>query len=112
MSQLPGLPTGKNQIDLFWTCFDRNPAPIFAAVILIGMVELVSGYAITEGRKSGERAPGDFAFNPLKLGRTPATAQDFATKEIRNGRLAMWAAAGILVQGATTSTGALENFTF
>jgi hypothetical protein len=22
---LPGLPTGKNQIDLFWTCFDRNP---------------------------------------------------------------------------------------
>ena len=109
---LPGLPTGKNQVELFWTCFDRNPAPIFAAVIFLGMVEIFSGFATTEGQKTGERAPGDFGFNPLKFGKSDATAKDFAVKEIRNGRLAMWAAAGILVQGATTSTGALENFSF
>lgn len=109
---LPGLPTGKNQVELFWTCFDRNPAPIFAAIIFMGLVELFSGFAITEGRKSGDRAPGDFGFNPLKFGKTADTQKDFAVKEIRNGRLAMWAAAGILLQGATTSTGALENFSF
>ena len=68
-----------------------------------------SGIAVTEGRKSGDRAPGDFGFNPLNFGKTPATAKDLALKEIRNGRLAMWAAAGILLQGATTGSGALEN---
>ena len=68
-----------------------------------------SGIAVTEGRKSGDRAPGDFGFNPLNFGKTPATAKDLALKEIRNGRLAMWAAAGILLQGATTDSGALEN---
>lgn len=68
-----------------------------------------SGIAVTEGRKSGDRAPGDFSFNPLNFGKTSASAKDLALKEIRNGRLAMWAAAGILLQGATTGAGALEN---
>ena len=62
------------------------------------MVELFSGFAITEGRKNGDRAPGDFGFNPLKFGKSEGTQKDFAQKEIRNGRLAMWAAAGILIQ--------------
>lgn len=30
-----------------------------------------SGVAITTGRKSGDRAPGDFGFNPLNFGKTP-----------------------------------------
>jgi len=88
---------------------DRNPGPIFATVIFLSILEIFGGIAITEGRKSGDRAPGDFGFNPLNFGKTPATAKDFALKEIRNGRLAMWAAAGILLQGATTGAGALEN---
>lgn len=37
-----------------------------------------------------------------------ASQKDLAVKEIRNGRLAMWAAAGILLQGSTTHIGALE----
>lgn len=109
---IPGLPTGKNQVDLFWTILDRNPGPIFAAIIFFGLVEIFSGFAITEGRKSGDRAPGDFGFDPLKLSSNDAKAKEYAVKEIRNGRLAMWAAAGILMQGATTSSGALENFSF
>ena len=28
----PGLPSGKSQIDLFWTCVDTNPGPIFAGI--------------------------------------------------------------------------------
>lgn len=106
---VPGLPTTKNQVAAFWECVDSNPGPIFASVIFLGMVELISGIAVTEGRKSGDRAPGDFYFNPLKLGRTEAQKKEFATKEIRNGRLAMWAAAGMLMQGSFTGAGALEN---
>lgn len=70
---------------------------------------VLSFVAVIEGRKSGDRAPGEYGFNPLNFGKTPATAKDLAVKEIRNGRLAMWAAIGILVQGATTGAGALEN---
>ncbi|KAJ1424390.1 fucoxanthin chl a/c light-harvesting protein [Ochromonadaceae sp. CCMP2298] len=106
---VPGMPTAKNQVDTFWTLVDSNAGPIFAAVIFIGFFEIISGFAVTEGRKSGNRAPGDFSFNPLNMGKTDASAKDLALKEIRNGRLAMWAAAGILLQSATTHEGALAN---
>lgn len=106
---LPGMPSGKNQIDVFWQFYDRNPGPIFASFIFLGLAEIISGIATTEGRKYGNRAPGEFGFNPLGLGKTPSAAKDLALKEVRNGRLAMWAAAGILLQGATTHAGALEN---
>ena len=105
---VPGLPTAKNQVTAFWDCLDNNPGPIFASVIFFGIVEFVSGVAITEGKKNG-RAPGDYGFNPLNLGNSEKAAKEFAVKEIRNGRLAMWAAAGMLIQGATTSDGALGN---
>ena len=32
-------PAVKNQIDAFWQFFDRNPGPIFAGVVVIGIVE-------------------------------------------------------------------------
>ena len=106
---LPGLPTGKNQVSVFWEVLDRNPGPIFAGVIFLGIVELISGVAATEGRKNGDRAPGDFNFNPLNYGKSDKEKKELALKEIRNGRLAMWAAAGLLLQGTTTSGGLLDN---
>ena len=107
---VPGAPTSANQIDNLWSCVDNNPGPIFAAIIFLGIAEIFSGIAITEGRKSGDRAPGDFGFNPLKFGMSEATRKSFALKEIRNGRLAMWAAAGMLLQGTLTpGQGALSN---
>lgn len=102
----PGLPTGKNQVDLFWSVVDQNPGPLFAGFLFLGIVELISGFAITEGRKSGDRAPGDFGFK--SMGKNAAAVKDYELKEIRNGRLAMWAAAGILLQGATNHYGAIE----
>ena len=78
-------------------------------IIYIIYILVISGIAVTEGKKSGDRAPGDFGFNPLNFGKTPASKKDLAEKEISNGRLAMWAAAGILLQGATTGAGALDN---
>ena len=70
---------------------------------------VVSGFAITEGRKSGDRAPGEFGFNPLNLGKSPAIQKDYALKEVRNGRLAMFAMAGILLQEVSTGKGAIEG---
>lgn len=70
---------------------------------------VISGVAVTEGKKSGDRAPGEFGFNPLKFGTNDASKKDLALKEVRNGRLAMFAAVGILLQESTTSSGALES---
>ena len=36
---LPGQPVGKNQIDVFWQFWERNPGPIYAAFIFIGIIE-------------------------------------------------------------------------
>ena len=76
---------------------------------MIHVIVVISGVAVTEGRKSGDRAPGEFGFNPLKFGANEASKKDLAVKEVRNGRLAMWAAAGILLQESTSSSGALES---
>ena len=108
---VPGLPTGKNQVATFWENLDSNPGPIFAAFIFLGMAEIVSGVAITEGRKSGDRAPGDYKFNPLNFGKSDKEKKELAVKEIRNGRLAMWAAAGILLQSSQGHS-AFESLSF
>jgi hypothetical protein len=43
------------------------------------------------------------------MGKSPESARDLALKEVRNGRLAMIAAAGMLLQACTTTEGALGN---
>ena len=106
---VPGAPTTSNQVKALWECVDTNAGPIFASIIFIGIVEIFSGIAITTGRSTGDRAPGDYGFNPVRFGNTDVTAKDFATKEIRNGRLAMWAAAGMLLQGTISDSGALGD---
>jgi len=77
-------------------------------VYMFGSCPVFSFVAIVEGKKVN-RGPGEFGFNPLNLGKNEKTQKDYAEKEIANGRLAMWAAAGILLQGATTGAGALGN---
>ena len=67
---------------------------------------VISGVAVTEGKK-GDRAPGDFGIK--SWGKSDKEKKDYELKEIRNGRLAMWGAAAILMQGLTTDTGALDN---
>lgn len=44
------------------------------------------------------RKPGDYAFDPLGLGKNPASYKKFQTSEIKNGRLAMIAVGGLLHQ--------------
>ena len=59
----------------------NNPGLLFADIIFISIIELALRYAIAEGRKSGDRAPGDFGIK--------GSTKDLAIKEIRNGRIAM-----------------------
>ena len=105
----PGLEfaaaNGRSQMDVFWDFWDRYPNVIFASLIFIGVIEVPSGIAATQGRLTGMRAPGDFSFNPLGF----EVTQNLAHKEIANGRLAMIAVAGFIVQGLTTHESALKN---
>lgn len=61
------------------------------------------------GQESGDRAPGDFGIDPLKLSQNPEKKAKLELQEIKNGRLAMWAAAGMIMQGLTTDGGAMDN---
>lgn len=102
--------TAKCQMDAFWQIWNSHPQYIAFGLIMITIIETISGIATTQGRESGERAPGDFGLDPL--GYAKGDADKFArlqAQEIANGRLAMWAAAGLLMQGCTTHQGGIEN---
>ena len=102
------IATSKNQIDAFWQLWEVHPQYIVFGLIMVGLVEMISGIATTTGRESGNRAPGDFGLDPLKIKGTPKWDK-YALNEVKNGRLAMWAAMGELIQGVTTDDGALGN---
>jgi len=108
---LPGWPAadGRSQMDVFWDAWEEHPNAVVAGLVFITAIELVSGVATTAGRASGERAPGDFGLNPLKFEVTEA----MALKEVKHGRLAMWAVMGQIGAGLAThdpAFGNLENF--
>ena len=73
-------------------------------------IEAISGIATTTGRESGMRAPGDFGLDPLGFKKgSPEGYKRLEAQEVANGRLAMFAAAGEIVQGMSTDEGALGN---
>jgi light-harvesting complex I chlorophyll a/b binding protein 1 len=102
--------TAHNQMDAFWQLWGSHPQYIAFGIIMVIIIEMISGIAATAGRTSGDRAPGDFNLDPL--GFKGGDATKFARlefQEIANGRLAMFAAMGLLVQGSSTSEGGIEN---
>jgi light-harvesting complex I chlorophyll a/b binding protein 1 len=102
--------TAKCQMDSFWQIWGSHPQYIAFGLIMITIIETISGIAATSGRESGERAPGDFGLDPLGFGQgDPEKFARLQAQEIANGRLAMWAAAGELMQGCSTHQGAIEN---
>ena len=104
------MATDKCQMDAFWQIWGAHPQYIAFGLIMIMIVETISGIAATSGRESGERAPGDFGLDPLGYSKgDPEAFARLQAQEIANGRLAMWAAAGELMQGCSTHQGAIEN---
>ena len=77
----------------------------FGQVFLwITIFELLSIKAINEMFEGSGREAGDYGFDPLKLseGKSDAVKNDFAVKELKNGRLAMLAFSGIVTQAVLT----------
>jgi hypothetical protein len=73
-----------------------------AVILAAGFIELTSGVS-WEG--NANREPGDLGFDPLSL--KPSGAKEFRelqNKEINNGRLAMFAAMGMMFQEMTANT--------
>jgi len=102
--------TAKCQMDSFWQIWNSHPQYIAFGLIMISIIEFISGIAATTGRETGERAPGDFGLDPLGFMKgDPAKARKLEEQEVANGRLAMWAAAGLIMQGCTTHQGGIEN---
>eukprot|EP00562_Extubocellulus_spinifer_P004281 CAMPEP_0178515680 /NCGR_PEP_ID=MMETSP0696-20121128/24687_1 /TAXON_ID=265572 /ORGANISM="Extubocellulus spinifer, Strain CCMP396" /LENGTH=222 /DNA_ID=CAMNT_0020145861 /DNA_START=30 /DNA_END=698 /DNA_ORIENTATION=+ len=102
--------TAKCQMDAFWQLWNSHPQYVAFGFIMITIIEMISGIATTTGRETGERAPGDFGLDPLGFGKGDAAKfERLKAQEIANGRLAMWAAAGLLMQGCTTHQGGIEN---
>lgn len=101
--------TAKCQTDAFWQIWNSHPQYIAAGLIMIMMFEAVSGIAATSGRESGDRAPGDFGLDPLGFMKgDPAKVERLKAQEVANGRLAMWAASGLILQGCQTHMGGIE----
>ena len=82
----------------------------FGQVFLwISIFELLSIKAINEMYEGSGREPGDYGFDPLMLseGKSDEVKNDFAVKELKNGRLAMMAFSGIVTQAVLTGKGFL-----
>lgn len=104
------MATSKDQMDAFWQIWGAHPQYIAFGLIMIMFIETFSGIAVGHARENGDRAPGDFSLDPLGYGKGDAAAfAKLKEQEVANGRLAMIAAAGELVQGCTTGHGAFEN---
>ncbi|CAM9803248.1 unnamed protein product [Chrysoparadoxa australica] len=103
----PGFPAGKCQADLFWQVLAERPQLIGTTLVLIGTFELFSGFTTTKGRREGNREPGDFGLNPYKF--AGKKMQEMKEGEIKNGRLAMLAAAGQIMQGVVTHQSVTDN---
>lgn len=113
-----GIPVGENFHPVFGDCdfpaymqFDETPLPEYYLQIghAFGFVELLT-LASFDSPFNGEvwaikpnYIPGDLGFDPLNLKPTdPEALKEMETKELNNGRLAMIATVGMLVQELVT----------
>lgn len=79
-------------------------------LLLVSAFEGISCYGLKQ-TVEGNRAPGDFGFDPLGLGKDPAAYKKYQANEIMNGRLAMIAIGGLIHQQWLTHQGPITQLT-
>lgn len=81
-------------------------SPIFQIVFGMGFVEFIlnKGKMTAQNMFDDGRAPGNFGFDPMNLMK-PGDPDQYALKEITNGRLAMIAIGGMVQQSLLTDSG-------
>jgi len=67
-----------------------------------GLLEVISLISIDQMIRGSGRAPGDYGFDPVGFASNPEKLEDLQTKELANGRLAMFAFAGFVTQSVLT----------
>lgn len=75
--------------------------------LLMGLSEMARIRMVPEG--ADPFYPGGKAFDPLGFSSDPEALAELKVKEIKNGRLAMLAMAGLFAQGAVTGVSPLQN---
>lgn len=91
-----GVNSGPLTQVLLWTSF-------FEIMTLPAIIQMVTGQS--------KRAPGDFGFDPLGLGKDPSKLATYKTNEVKNGRLAMIAVSGVIHHAAITNQNLVEQLT-
>jgi hypothetical protein len=76
-------------------------------LVLMGGAELARSKAAPKDVDS--LYPGGKAFDPLGFSSDAESFADLKVKEVKNGRLAMLAMAGLFAQGAVTGVGPIQN---
>ena len=95
---------GLSAIGKIWT---ENPAALIQIVVSIAAVEVLC--ASIDAAGTFDR-PGDYGWDPANI--RPADEDkldELQTKELKNGRLAMLATAGMLYQQSLTGQGVIEQ---
>ncbi|EWM28183.1 light harvesting complex protein [Nannochloropsis gaditana] len=83
--------------------YEQRPEAIWQIIVGLGVIEF------TGGRQKEDRAPGDLNFGSSFIPKSEKEFEELQLKELKNGRLAMVASMGALLQEYLTGQGPVEQ---